>query len=85
MGPSFGFVLGGTGAIWIFSFIDLIMIGKNFDISIRSQDGADTVENPYAEDVKDVKETEEKTPEDPPVYEEAPEEVSKDVQKDAEL
>ena len=85
MGPSFGFVLGGTGAIWIFSFIDLIMIGKNFDISIRRQDGADTVENPYAEDVKDVNETEEKVVEDPPVYEEAPEEVSKDVQKDAEL
>ena len=80
MGPSFVFVLCGTGAIWIFSFIDLIMIGKNFDISVRSKEGADTFENPYAEDVKDVKETEEQAPEEAPVDEEAPEEVQKDAE-----
>ena len=80
MGPSFVFVLCGTGAIWIFSFIDLIMIGKNFDISVRSKEGADTVENPYAEDVKDVKEIEEKAPEEAPVEEKAPEEVQKDAE-----
>ena len=85
MGPSFVFVLCGTGAIWIFSFIDLIMIGKNFDISVRSKEGSDTVENPYAENVTNVKETTEKAPEEPPVYEQAPEEVTEDVQKDAEL
>ena len=80
MGPSFVFVLCGTGAIWIFSFIDLIMIGNNFDISVRSKESADTVENPYAEDVKDVKETEEQAPEEAPVDEEAPEEVQKDAE-----
>ena len=80
MGPSFVFVLCGTGAIWIFSFIDLIMIGKNFDISDQSKEVANTVENPYAEDVKDVKETEEKAPEEAPVDEKATEEVQKDAE-----
>ena len=84
MGPSFIFVIVGTAGIWIFSFIDLIMINKNFNITDNTQKEVEIVENPYSEDVDDLeatKEVENKPPEEPPVYEKE----SEDAVKDAEL
>ena len=77
----------GTAAIWLFSFIDLVMINKNFKITDKTEKEAETVENPYTENIEDVedgKEAEEKNPqtsEEPTVNEKAP----ADAQNDAEL
>ena len=83
MGPSFIFVIVGTAGIWIFSFIDLVMINKNFNITDNTQKEAEIVENPYSEDVKDsetTKEPENETPEEPPVYEKESEVAVKDAE-----
>ena len=77
----------GTAAIWLFSFIDLVMINKNFKITDKTEKEAETVENPYTENIADVEageKTEEKVPEtseEPNVNEKAP----ADAQNDAEL
>lgn len=88
IGPSFVFVMCGTAAIWLFSFIDLVMINKNFKITDKTEKEAETVENPYSENIEDVEtgeKTEKKVPEtseEPTVNDKAPE---KDAQNDAEL
>ena len=83
MGPSFIFVIVGTAGIWIFSFIDLVMINKNFNITDNTQKEAEIVENPYSEDVEDsetTKEPENETTEEPPVYEKESEVAVKDAE-----
>ena len=78
----------GTAAIWLFSFIDLVMINKNFKITDNTGKEAETVENPYSENIEDVEtgeKTEKKVPEtseEPTVNDKA---LEKDAQNDAEL
>jgi len=40
-------VISGTAIIWLFSFIDLILLGRIFN---QAKDAVGTIENPYSEE-----------------------------------
>ena len=47
IGPSFLCVISGTAIIWLFSLIDLILLGRIFN---QAKDAVGTVENPYSDE-----------------------------------
>ena len=46
IGPSFLCVISGTAIIWLFSLIDLILLGRIFN---QAKKAVGTVENPYSD------------------------------------
>ena len=47
IGPSFLCVISGTAIIWLFSLIDLILLGRIFN---QAKDVVETIENPYSDE-----------------------------------
>ena len=47
IGPSLLCVISGTAIIWLFSLIDLILLGRIFN---QAKDVVETIENPYSDE-----------------------------------